>query len=108
MLWQGLYSQKEGSQDEVACLTVGFCRVLFWPLTFHGEIVRLKPEGPRFNSSFHEELSVIIFHQLKGGDRVSICASWASLSVGVMWQYGDERPVTSTCMMCVPYSVCSM
>ena len=38
-------------------------------------------------------------------DRASTRASWASFSVGVMWQYGDERPVSSTHMMSVLYGV---
>jgi hypothetical protein len=28
------------------------------------------------------------------------------LSLGVMWQYGDERSVASTRTMSVPYGVC--
>jgi hypothetical protein len=39
-------------------------------------------------------------------DRVSARASGASPSLGVMWQYGDERPVASTRTMSVPYGVC--
>jgi len=38
----------------------------------------------------------------------SVHASWASLSLGVKWQYGDERPVASTLTMYLPYGVCSM
>ena len=36
----------------------------------------------------------------------SVRASGASPSLGVMWQYGDERPVASTRTMSVPYGVC--
>ena len=44
---------------------------------------------------------MIIFHQLKRGDKVSVRASGASPSLGVMRQYGDERPVSSTCTVYV-------
>jgi hypothetical protein len=37
-LAKGLYSQKEGNANEVACLPVQFWHISFWTITLHGEI----------------------------------------------------------------------